>query len=95
MPVVTKPEEGQEVAEPGQTPRDSVDDDHNFPVWRWVIRRGDNFYRACRDTYGECDEKIRHTILAYNPQIKSIDMIRSGDVILMPAIPKSASSNHP
>jgi general secretion pathway protein A len=51
---------------------------------RWVVRTGDSVYKACLETYGSCDDRALRAVLADNPQIGSGEIIRSGDVLIMP-----------
>jgi general secretion pathway protein A len=53
-------------------------------VWKWFVRKGDTVYKACRMTYGFCDEQALRTVYAYNPQLKPDAMIRQGEFIIMP-----------
>jgi phage tail protein X len=54
------------------------------PVPKWFVRKGDTVYKACRVTYGWCDEQALRAVFAYNPKIGSNGMIRQGEVIIMP-----------
>jgi hypothetical protein len=60
---------------------------------KWFVRLGDTVYKACRTTYGACDEETLHKLLAYNPQIGSNAEIRPGDLIILPVQVKSATPN--
>jgi hypothetical protein len=41
-------------------------------------------FSACLKTYGSCDKRTLHAVLADNPQIGSGAVIHRGDVLMMP-----------
>jgi general secretion pathway protein A len=51
---------------------------------RWLVRKGDSVIKACRATYGSCDERTLRAVLAHNPQIGPEAIIYEGDVLIMP-----------
>jgi phage tail protein X len=62
-------------------------------AWKWFVRKGDTVYKACRVTYGQCDEQLLSAVIAYNPQIASHGVIRQGMVIIMPEHIEPVRSN--
>jgi general secretion pathway protein A len=62
-------------------------------VWKWFVRKGDSVYKACRVTYGQCDEQLLNAVIAYNPQIAANGAIKKGMVISMPEHIEPAGSN--
>jgi general secretion pathway protein A len=51
---------------------------------KWLVHEGDTVYKACRATYGSCDEDTLRAVFAFNPQIRPDARIHEGEVILMP-----------
>jgi general secretion pathway protein A len=60
---------------------------------KWFVHDGDTVYKACRATYGFCDQQTLRAVFAYNPQINPSARIHEGQVLLMPALQSLARSN--
>lgn len=93
-PIATKPKAALAAPDPTFIQRIGVpklaavtdSGNHRNPqtVWKWFVRRGDTITKACRITYGVCDDQILRMIIDYNPQIGPNGIIRQGMVIDMP-----------
>jgi general secretion pathway protein A len=53
-------------------------------VSRWVVREGDTVYKVCRVTYGSCDPRTLHEVIAANPKLSRDTTIYLGEVLLLP-----------
>jgi len=51
---------------------------------KWLVREGDTLYKACRVTYGSCDEKALREVIAKNPEIGPDAKIYEGEVLFLP-----------
>jgi general secretion pathway protein A len=60
---------------------------------KWLVREGDTLYKACRVTYGICDERALREVLAKNPEIGPDAKIHEGEVLLLPRKDQAASPN--
>ena len=60
---------------------------------KWLVREGDTLYRACRVTYGICDERVLREVLAKNPEIGPDAKIHEGEVLLMPRKSQASTPN--
>jgi hypothetical protein len=60
---------------------------------KWFVHDGDTVYKACRATYGFCDQQTLRAVFADNPQIDPHARIHEGEVLLMPALQSLARSN--
>lgn len=65
-------------------PSELRNDQRQQPIWKWLVRKGDSIYKACRAAYGQCDEQTLRAVYAYNPQLAPNAMIRQGMFIIMP-----------
>jgi general secretion pathway protein A len=50
----------------------------------WRVQKGDTVIKACRSTYGSCDESALRSIFTTNPRLDSKGIIRPGETILIP-----------
>jgi general secretion pathway protein A len=60
---------------------------------RWVVREGDTLYKACRMTYGACDDKTLREVIARNPEIGPDAKIYEGEVLFLPTQSQPATPN--
>jgi general secretion pathway protein A len=68
---------GQTRATPGQTRASKA------PASKWLVRDGDTVFKACVATYGSCDPRTLHEVLADNPGLGRDATIHPGDVLVL------------
>jgi len=59
----------------------------------WLVHEGDTVYKACRMTYGTCNERALREVLANNPRLGTNATIHEGEIIRLPAQSTAAASN--
>jgi general secretion pathway protein A len=60
---------------------------------KWLVREGDTLYKACRMTYGSCNEKDLRELIAKNPEIGPDAKIHKGQVLFLPRQNQAATPN--
>jgi nucleoid-associated protein YgaU len=55
-------------------------------AWKWLVRSGDTLFKACKITYGSCDDRAMRAVLESNPQLGPSGRIHKGQVITMPVL---------
>jgi general secretion pathway protein A len=60
---------------------------------RWVVREGDTLYKACRVTYGSCDERTLREVIAMNPEIGPDAKIHVGEALFLPRHTRTTTRN--
>jgi general secretion pathway protein A len=60
---------------------------------KWRVREGDTLYKACRKTYGSCNEKALRELIAKNPEIGPDGKIHEGQVLFLPRQRQAATPN--
>lgn len=56
------------------------------------VMRGDTFKRICQKYYGTYSSKIENMVLRANPSVKNPNMIRPGDKVRLPPLPRQGSA---
>jgi general secretion pathway protein A len=50
---------------------------------KWLVREGDTVYKACMATYGSCDPRTLHEVLAENPRLGRDATIHPGEILVL------------